>query len=399
MRPTDTIVFAAHAIASHRLRSGLTVLGIAIGIGAVVLLTAIGTGVQRFVLQEFTQFGTNLLAVTPGKKSTMGISGAVIGTVRPLSLDDERAVARLPGILATVPVVQGNAAVEAGTRQRRATVLGVGPRAPEVWRFRVATGRFLPEDDPRAARPLVVLGSTVRRELFANDNPLGRIVRIGGMRFRVVGTMESKGVILGLDIDDAVYIPAGRALAMFDREGLMEIDVLYEEATAVETIAARLRRLLRDRHGREDFTITTQEGMLDVLGAILDKLTLAVAALGAISLLVGAVGILTIMTIAVHDRTAEIGLLRALGAGRGQVLRLFLAEAVALASLGGILGLAGGWGGALLLHLAVASLPISVSVGYSLAALAVAVAIGLGAGIMPALHAAALDPVEALRTE
>ena len=149
-----------------------------------------------------------------------------------------------------MPVVQGNAAVEGGGRQRRVTVLGVGAQAPEVWRFRVAAGRFLPDDDPRAPRPFVVLGSRVRQELFAGRNPLGEVVRVGGMRFRVIGVMAPKGVVLGLDIDDAVYVPVGRALALFDREGLMEVDVLYAPGLSAARIAGRVERLLARRHGR-----------------------------------------------------------------------------------------------------------------------------------------------------
>ncbi len=399
MRFVDAMGFASHAIRSHRLRSFLTVLGITIGIAAVVLLTSIGTGVQRYIITEFTQFGTNLLAVVPGRTTTMGMSGAVISTVRPLSLEDEQALAKLPGILATVPVVQGNALARIPGRQRRTAVLGVGPHAPEVWQFQVAAGTFLPDDDPRAARPYAVLGSTLRHELFGSTNPLGRTIRLGGLRFRIIGTMASKGQILGFDLDDAVYIPAARALELFDRQSLMEVDVLYEPAITAGVATARVHRLLVNRHGREDFTITTQDQMLDVLGSILDKLTLAIGALGGISLLVGGVGIITIMTIAVHDRTAEIGLLRAIGATRRTILLLFLAEAILLAAAGGVAGLGIGWLFARLLHWLIPALPVHTSIDYGIAALLLSVAVGLGSGIPPARRAAALDPVESLRAE
>jgi putative ABC transport system permease protein len=276
----------------------------------------LGEGVHRFVLAEFTQFGTNLIGITPGKTSTTGFSGAVISNVRPLSLDDAIALKRLPRVVASVPVVQGNAAVEYGSRSRRTFVFGVGSAVPEVWQMRVAQGRFLPEDDPRVARAFAVLGSKVRTELFGSANPLGRRIRIGSEHYRVLGVMESKGQMLGFDLDDAVFIPAARALALFNRDSLMEIDLLYAEGSRSSDVARRARQMLIDRHGSEDFTIITQDQMLEVLGSILNILTMAVGALGGISLLVGGVGILTIMTIAVNERKSEIGLLRALGAGR-----------------------------------------------------------------------------------
>jgi putative ABC transport system permease protein len=198
-----------------------------VGIAAVILLTSIGEGVHRYVLAEFTQFGTNLIGIVPGKTSTLGISGAVISNVRPLSLADSQALQRLPQVIATVPVVQGNAQVEYGRRQRRTTVFGVGPAAPEVWRFGVASGRFLPPEDLLSARALAVLGSKLRQELFADESPLGRIVRVGGARFRVIGVMEEKGQVLGFDLDDSIFIPAVKSLELFNRESLMEIDVLY----------------------------------------------------------------------------------------------------------------------------------------------------------------------------
>lgn len=395
----DAVKLAVEALLSQRMRSFLTGLGIAVGIASVVLLTSIGEGVHRFVLSEFTQFGTNLIAITPGKATTAGVSGALISNVRPLSINDALAMERIAKVRGVVPFVQGNAPVEFGKRVRRTYVFGVGSEVPNVWKMRVAIGRFLPEDDPRAARPLVVLGSKVRDELFGRKNPLGKRIRIGGERFRVIGVMESKGQMLGFDLDDAVYLPAARALAMFDRESLMEIDLLYAPGANADHIVKKVKQLLIARHGSEDFTVTTQEQMLDVLGSVLNILTLAVGTLGAISLLVGGVGILTIMIIAVSERTPEIGLLRAIGAGRRQILTLFLGEAVVLASMGGFAGLVMGTGGAWLLGATVPALPTHTRWSYVLLAEMLAAFIGLLAGILPAYRAANLDPIEALRAE
>jgi putative ABC transport system permease protein len=211
--------------------------------------------------------------------------------------------------------------------------------------------------------------------------------------------MESKGQMLGFDLDDTVFIPVGRALAMFNRDSLMEIDLLYDPKANGDTVAERVRELLERRHGSEDFTITTQDQMLDVLGSVLDVLTMAIGALGGISLVVGGIGILTIMTIAVQERRREIGLLRALGAAKRQILVIFLAEAVALALLGGLTGLAVGSGGAWLIGLLVPALPTHTAWEFVLLAEVIAALIGLTAGVLPALNAARLDPVEALRDE
>jgi len=399
MLTRDFIKLAIGSVWAHRMRSFLTALGIAVGIASVILLTSIGEGIHRFVLAEFTQFGTNLIAVTPGKASTLGISGAVVSNVRPLSMDDAEALKRLPRVLDVVPVVQGNAAIEAGHRSRRTMVLGVGPAVPRVWQMKPSVGRFLPDDDPRHARPFVVLGSKVRNELFATENPLGKRIRIGSESYRVVGVMESKGQMLGFDLDDAVYIPAQKAMSMFNRESVMEVDLLYSPDTDSKTLSDKIKQLLTSRHGREDFTIITQDQMLETLGSILNILTLAVGALGAISLLVGGIGILTIMTIAITERTPEIGLLRAVGARRTEILTLFIGEAIVLASIGGIAGLVLGAGGAWLLGVAVPALPTHTPWSYAIAAELVAAAIGLAAGVAPAYKAANMDPVEALRTE
>jgi len=395
----DFIQLTTNAVRSQRMRSFLTALGIAVGIGSVVLLTSLGEGLHRFMLAEFTQFGTNLIGVNPGRVTTHGISGALISNVRPLSIEDGQALKKIPQVVDVVAVVQGNAAVKVGKKQRRTTVYGIDPAAPEVFKLQMTAGRFLPDDPPRAARSFAVLGSKLREELFGTGQVLGKRIRIGSERFRVIGSMESKGQMLGFDLDDVVWIPTAKALSMFNRESLMEIDVLYQEGSSADEVSDQIKKILIARHGSEDFTITTQEKMLDVLGNILNILTMAVGGLGGISLLVGGVGILTIMTIAVNERTNEIGLLRALGSEKNQILAIFLGEAVILASIGGLAGLVLGVGGAWLLGVLVPALPTHASWTYVIAAELLAAVIGLLAGILPARRAAALKPVDALRSE
>ncbi len=399
MNIRDVVKISMSSLIDQRMRSFLTILGIAVGIASVVLLTSIGEGVHRFTLAEFTQFGTNLIGINPGRSTTAGMSGALINNVRPLSIADEEALRHIPGVIDTVSLIQGNAPVEFEQRSRRTNILGVGPTAATVWQIKVVKGRFLPADDSRAARSFAVLGSKVASELFRDQSPLGQLVRIAGERYRVIGVMESKGQMLGFDLDDAVYIPTTRAMSLFNQQSLMEIDLLYQTGLQSKTIAERSRKLLINRHGAEDFTITTQEEMLKVLGSVLGILTLAVGGLGAISLLVGGVGIVTIMTIAVNERTPEIGLLRAIGADRNQILYLFIGEAVVLAGIGGLAGLILGAGTAWLLEVFVPALPTHTPWLYAVYAELLAAVIGLLAGVLPARHAAGLDPVEALRAE
>ncbi|MDP2811513.1 MAG: ABC transporter permease [Rhodocyclaceae bacterium] len=395
----DFLTLSLRALVAHRLRSFLTLLGIAVGIAAVILLTSIGEGVHRFVLSEFTQFGSNGIEIAPGKLSASGGPGGLQTTVRLLTLDDARALEKVPDVLAVTPVVWGNSEVSANGRLRRTSVYGTGPDMDRVFAMKVRTGRFLPADALEQARPFAVLGPKVRQELFGADSALGQRLRIGGMQFRVIGVMEPKGQFLGIDLDDTVYIPVSQALALYNREGLMRINLAYREGATTTQVAAAVKSVLTTRHGREDFTVITQDDMLRTLSKILNVLTAAVGALGGISLLVGGVGIVTIMTIAVAERTNEIGLLKALGAPGRTILGLFLGEAVALAALGGVFGLAMGMGIAQLLHFAFPALPVETPMSFVLLAEGVAVAIGLAAGVLPARRAARLDPVEALRAE
>lgn len=399
MRFIDLLSLSCRTLINQKLRSALTLLGLVIGIAAVVILTSIGRGIHRFVLAEFTQFGTHLLGVSPGKHSTFGISGATISTVRPLTLVDAASLSKLAPVLAVVPVIQGNARIEAGSKQRRANVLGVGSAVPEVWRIHPASGRFLPSEDQGNARNFAVLGDKLARELFLSSSPLGQRVRIGSDRYRVIGTMEKKGQMLGFDMDDTIYIPSAKALELFDRESLMEIDLLYKSHVPVASVESAVKKLMLARHGGEDFTIVTQNQMLESMDSILNILTMGVAALGSISLLVGSVGILTIMTIAVSERISEIGLLRAIGAERQIVFRLFLSEALALSSFGGCLGI--GFGAAIVKAAGwlIPALPVELAWSYIFLAFLISMVIGVAAGVVPAMRAANLNPLDALRTE
>ena len=399
MLAKDFIRLTGTSLLAHKLRSFLTMLGISVGITAVVLLTSIGEGLYQFVLSEFNQFGTTLVAVNPGRVTTHGMTMGVFGSTRPLTIEDAEALKRLPFAKSVVALTQGNAEVEGNNRTRRTTIYGAGSKFPETFSMNVRSGRFLPDDDPIAPRAFAVLGYKVKQELFGNLNPLGERIRIGGDRYRIIGIMEPKGQVLGFDLDDTVYIPAARGLDLFNREGLMEIDILYKEGTNVDRVVAGIKRILETRHGREDFTITTQEQMLEVLGSILNILTFAVGAIGSISLFVGGIGIITIMTISVNERTTEIGLLRALGAKQSQVLSLFLGEAIVLSAIGGASGLLLGIGIAQLLHIALPALPVHTPWTFVFLAEGLAIVIGLIAGVLPARRAARLDPVEALRSE
>ncbi len=396
----DLVLLGLKAILAYRLRSALSMLGIAIGIASVVLLTSIGEGTRRYIVNQFTQFGTNIIAINPGKAETLGVPGALGGSTHKLTIDDAEALARLPGIEEVVPLTFGTARVEAAGRGRSVYVYGVTPEVPEVWKWGVRVGSFWPSGDPRRGSQLAVLGPKLKRELFGEANALGQFVRIGGGRFRVIGLMEPKGTLLGFDLDDAAYVPVASAMKLFNLDELHEIDLLFSHARLLAPVEASIRRTLIERHGgKEDFTITSQAGMLEVFGNVMDIVTLEVGAIAGVSLVVGAIGILTMMWIAVGERTHEIGLVRALGATRRQVQWVFLIEAATLSTLGGMAGVGAGLGLAALLEATVAGLTVYTPVAFVFAAVAVSLFTGLASGVLPARRAAALDPVESLRAE
>lgn len=395
----DLIRFSFGVVRAYRMRAFLSALGIAIGIAAVVLLTSIGEGIHQFVLAQFTQFGTNLISVTPGSVKTAGMSVGVFASVRPLTIEDAVAIRRLPNIEYTDPVCSGNAEIGFAGRRRRVMTYGVSGYFARALRMEVMLGNFLPAENDTAVRYVTVLGTKAKKELFGDANPLGRRLEIAGSHYTIIGVMAPKGQIFGVDLDDSVYIPVASAMQLFNREGLMEIHVTYNPDVPVEQVVSSIKRLLLSRHDREDFTITPQKEALGTLDSVLGMLTFAVAALGGVSIVVGAIGILTIMIIAVGERTSEVGLLKALGATHGQVMTLFVAEAALIAFLGGLGGISLALGISRVLSLFVVALPVKTSWLYVLLAECIAVVVGLVAGVLPARAAARLEPVQALRTE
>lgn len=397
MRPLDVLAFAVRALRGHRLRTLLSLLGVAIGVAAVVTLTALGEGARRYVLGQFAAVGTNLVIVLPGKTETSGGMPGFGGVPNDITLDDALAVARgVREVDKMAPLVVGTETVAFGERSRQVGLFGSSHEALEVRRLAVARGRFLPTMPWDRGAPIAVLGSKVARELFGSEDPVGRVVRVGHWRMRVVGVIEPRGQQLGMDMDDVVIVPVATAMKMLNRAGLFRLVIQVRTHQDLERAKAAIVRLLRERHGEEDVTAITQDAVLSAFSSILGALTMALGGIAAVSLAVAGVGIMNVMLVSVSERTREVGLLKALGAGRGQILAAFLAEAVLISTAGGLLGLALGWSAVLLLVAIYPALPASPPAWAVLAALSLSVAVGAVFGVLPARRATRLDPVTAL---
>ncbi|HJQ84634.1 MAG TPA: ABC transporter permease [Candidatus Binatia bacterium] len=397
MTAADVLAFATRALRGHRVRSALTLLGVAIGVAAVVLLAALGDGARRYVVGQFESLGSTLLAVVPGKTETTGAAMFMSVTTKDLTLADAEAVLhRVPEVARIAPMTMGSETVAHGQRRRQVAIIGATSEFLGVRRLRLARGRFLPPGDLRRGVAVAVLGATVARELFPADDPVGRIVRIGDVRARVVGVLAPQGTQLGLDLDETAIVPVARAMRLFNRRSLYRI--LLDARTHAELGAARehVIALLRERHGEEDVTVVTQDAMLSGFSRILGALTLAVAAIAGVSLAVAGIGIMNVMLVSVSERTAEVGLLRAVGAGRGQVAGVFLAEATLLSLLGGLVGLGVGIAGVAVLVGLYPALPARAPLWAVWSSVGLAVVVGALFGLYPALRAARLDPVVAL---
>ncbi|SEA43175.1 putative ABC transport system permease protein [Thiothrix caldifontis] len=398
MKPQDTLHFSYQALRAYPGRTALILLAMCIGVAAIILLTSLGEGARLYVIGQFQGLGSNLLIVLPGRSETTGGAPPLIGTTpRDLTLDDALALQRSPAIKEVAPIILGAAPVAYESREREVTIMGSTPSLLSARQLELASGQSLPDSNPRVATAVCLLGETVWKELFANRNALGEWVRIGGSRFRVIGVLAGKGQSLGSDMSDMVVIPVASARNLFNAPSLFRIIVTAESQGQLAQATQDIERITRQRHdGENDITIIAQDSLIGTFDNILSALTWALGGIAAISLLVAGILIMNVMLVAVSQRKAEIGLLKALGAPTAQVLRLFLTEATLLASAGGAIGLLLGLGGVLLLNQAVPDFSAQPPLWALIAAVVITFLTGLLFGSIPARQAARLDPVAAL---
>lgn len=397
MRAPDVLGFAAGALRGHRLRTGLSLLGVAIGVASVILLTSLGEGARLYVTGQFAQLGTNLLIVLPGKTETTGAAPLFGGTPNPITLDDVEALRRhVPSIRRIAPITVGEADVSRRGRTRAVTVIGTTSELREVRHLQVQVGRFLPAGDPERGARVCVIGAALQRELFGGANPLGEIVHVGGTPFRVIGVLDPRGVSLGMDMDEVVEMPVSQAMDLFDQPGLFRLMIEVSSHADIPRTRDEVVRVLSERHGEEDITAVTQDAVLSAFSSIVAVLTAALAGIAAVSLTVAGVAIMNVMLVSVAERRREVGLLKALGATRRQVVAAFLIEATLLSTSGGLLGLLLGLAGGAALELVYPNFPVQPPWWGIPIAVTVSVAVGMLFGALPARRAAGLDPVAAL---
>lgn len=394
----DVYRLALESLLVHRLRTGLTLLAISIGVTAVLLLTALGDAAKAYVVNEFAGIGTNLVIAMPGRVETTGMPTAG-GTIRDLTLDDAEAVRRqAPAVTELAPLALGSAPFEYGGRSRTVYIAGTTASYQRVRNIVMAHGRYLPEGDPRLGANVVVIGPKLQREVFRDENPLGKSVRIAQWRLRVIGVIAPKGRSLGVDFDDMAFVPVATGLRMFNQSGLFRIMAQAADGPSVKLAQEQMRTVLKDRHDDdEDFTLVTQDAMLATFGSIIDALTVALAGIAAISLAVAGIGIMNVMLVSVSERTAEVGLLKALGARRRQILAVFMVEALLLSALGALLGIVLGTIGIAIGAGIWREFPLRPNPAWYVAVLLLSLVFGASFGLLPARRAARLAPADALR--
>jgi putative ABC transport system permease protein len=396
MRWADLFRFSASGLGGHRLRTFFSLLGVAIGVASVILLTSLGEGARLYITGEFASIGSNLLIIVPGKTETHGGAPLVSTAPNDLTVSDADALLRqVSQIQRVAPVVLGTAPAQYGERRRDIRVAGTTRPILEVRKIKMSIGRFIPLGIKDA--PVCVLGSKVQRELFGNQNPLGKMIRVGDFRFRVIGVLAPRGTSIGFDLDEVIHIPVETALRLFDRTSLFRILCEVRSAGEIEPAKEAAIALLTERHdGEEDVTVITQDAVLATFDQIFNALTVALAGIAAISLSVAGIGIMNLMLVSVSERRREVGLLKALGATRRQIVTVFLLEAALISSAGGVFGMAVGLGTGGSIRQIVTDFPVQPPGWAVAAALVVSVSVGLLFGSLPARRAASLDPVEAL---
>jgi putative ABC transport system permease protein len=400
----EHLLSALSSLTANKVRAALTMLGVIIGVLAITLLVSVGDGARAYIETTLNGMGTNLLIIAPGRSETRGGFGGPPhgGSVsHPLMMDDARMLERQGTLLRGVsPMVQGNGTVRYSTRQRDTMIIGVGPEFSDLRNMHVGVGSFVRDEDVQSRRRVAVIGRTVVKELFGDENPLGQSIRIAGGRFRVVGLMEEKGRSLGFDLDDLVFIPTTSAQDLFSLDTLTNILTAARDKDDVASAVEQIEELLsRRRNGEKTFSVQSQDDMLATFGTLTSAMTFVLLAIASVSLVVGGIGIMNIMLVSVRERTREIGVRRAIGATKRDILLQFLVESLVIASVGGASGLGIGALIILVVQKYVPSFPVQLSPWIAIVAFGSSFVVGVVSGVMPARRAAQLDPVDALRYE
>lgn len=399
MRPLDTIGFALTSLGGNKVRTVLILLAMSIGVAAVVLLTGIGNGARLYIVDQFFSLGTNLLIVIPGRSDTASdtASGMTGETPRDLTQDDAKALRRGDMVHLLAPITIGELSAAWHGKERKVPVIGSTASLLEIHHLKLEYGAFLPDEDSDIARPVCVLGSKIYHELFGRNAALGELIRLGGFRCRVIGMLGSEGRSLGLDTQELVVVPVAFAQMLFNTNGLFRILVEAKNLLALDRMKKHISQVIAKRHyGEEDVTIITQDSVLSTFNRIFKALTLIVAGIASISLVVAGILIMNVMLMSVTQRTAEIGLCKALGANNTQVMLLLVTEALLLSSIGGLSGLLLGFAGSWAIAHFCPTLQTTPPLWAVATAMGTALCTGFVFSLLPARRAARLDPILAL---